>query len=199
MAALPVISLVAGLAGAGVSALGSYESGRAQSEAAAYQAQVARNNAVIAQQNANLGIQSGEVQASNAAMQTRSVIGATKAGEAASGVDVNSGSFVNVRASESELGALDALTLRSNAAKQAYGYEVAATSEEGQAGLYGLQSTQASQAGQIGALGTFIGGSGSVGAQYAAAQKNVPWNNPSPATSTAGSDLTYNQFGFNVT
>ncbi len=100
MAALPIIAAVAGLAGAGISAFGAMETGQAQSEAAAYQAQVARNNATIAQQNANLQIQSGEVQASNQSMATRGAVGATKAGEAASGVDVNTGSFPNVRAAD---------------------------------------------------------------------------------------------------
>ena len=103
MAALPIIAAVAGLAGAGISAFGSMEAGQAQAEAASYQAQVARNNAVIAQSNANQQIQAGEVQASNQSMATHNAVGTTKAGEAASGVDVNTGSFANVRAAEFEV------------------------------------------------------------------------------------------------
>ena len=196
------------LLASGISALGTMEAGQAQSEAAAYQAQVARNNAAIAQQNAGLQVQSGEVQASNQAMATRGAVGTTKAGQAASGVDVNSGSFVGVRSSESEFGALDALTLRSNAARQAYNYEATATSENAKAGLYGFESTQASQAAPISALGTFIGGAGSAAGNYVKATGIGAPNpfgapNPNPAaavqTSAGGGDLTYSQFGFNVT
>src|SRR6266852_7088527 len=51
-----------GLLGAGVSAFGQYESGQANSAAAAYQAQVAANNAKIAMQNATWESQAGETE-----------------------------------------------------------------------------------------------------------------------------------------
>ena len=200
MAALPIIAGIAGLAGSVISALGTNEAGQAQAEAAAYQSQVAKNNAQIAQQNANLQVQSGEVQASNQAMATRGAVGTTKAGQAASGVDVNSGSFAGVRASESELGALDALTLRSNSARQAYNYEATATSETAQAGLYGFESTQAAQAAPVAALGTFIGGAGSAAGNYAKATGvGALSTNPASSVSTAsGGGQSYDQFGFGL-
>jgi hypothetical protein len=160
-------SVGASLAGAGIGAMGAYESGQATSAAAAYQAQVALNNAAIARQNAELAMQSGEQQVGIQGMKTRAAVGAEKAGEAASGVDVNKGSFVSARAGTAELGALDALTIRSNAAKQAYGYEVAATSNTAQAQLDTFESQQAKDAGLVSALGTAIGGVGSAGLNYA--------------------------------
>lgn len=189
MAALPVISAVAGIAGAGVSAFGAYEGGQAQSQASMYQAQVAANNAAIARQNAEMETQSGEIAANNYAMRTRAVVGSTKANQAASGVDVDTGSNVNVRAAESELGALDALTIRSNAARQAYGYEVAATSDMAESQLLESESKQAKTAGTLSALGSFLGGVGSVGGKYAAWQ-NVGGVNP--AVSTVGGPLSLN-------
>ena len=162
-----VLGLGGSLLGAGIGAMGAYESGQATSAAAAYQAQVALNNAAIARKNAELAMQSGEEKVGIQGLKTRAAVGAEKAGQAASGVDVNKGSFVSARAGTAELGALDALTIRSNAAKQAYGQEVAATSETAQAGLETFESQQAKDAGLVSALGTAIGGVGSAGLNYA--------------------------------
>ena len=61
---------------------------------------------------------------------------------------------------------LDALTIRSNAAKQAWSQEVAATSEEAQAGLDTMESRQDLEAGTIGATGTLLSGASSVGGNF---------------------------------
>lgn len=166
-AAIAPLALVAGIAGAGISAAGAYGSAQAQSADAAYQAQVAANNAAIAKQNAAMDIESGEVQTANSQMKTRAAVGKTLAGEAASGVSVNSGSFPKVRGAESELGMLDALTIRSNAAKQAYSQTVAATGDTAESGLLATESEQASAAAPISALGSFLGQASSVGGSYA--------------------------------
>src|ERR1700688_1272699 len=128
-AAILPLTLIAGVAGAGLSAAGSYNNLQAQSQNAAYQAQVAANNAKIAMTNAGMDTQSGEIAAANQGLKTRAAVGTTLAGQGASGVSVNTGSFPTVRAAESELGALDAMTIRSNAAKKAYADTVAATSD----------------------------------------------------------------------
>lgn len=60
-------------------------------------------------------------------------MGAIKAAEAAGNVDVNSGSAVDVQSSAAALGELNAITIRGNAAKEAYGYETQSTSFENQA------------------------------------------------------------------
>jgi hypothetical protein len=171
---LAPMAAVGGLVGAGISAYGSYQSMEAQSANAAYQAQVAANNAKIAQQNAAMDIQAGEIQAANQGLKTRAAVGTIKAQEAAQGVDVNTGSFTKVRAAASEIGMMDALTLRSDAAKAAYGQEVAATSETAQSGLYTAQSQQASAAAPIGALGGLLSSASSVGSTYAKYQNANP-------------------------
>jgi hypothetical protein len=166
MAVLPIISAVAGLASAGIGAVGAMRQGEANAAAANYQAQVAANNAAIERQNAEWEFQSGEVQTENVARNTRNVVGTTKAAQAASGVEVNTGSNVDVRAAESELGALDALTVRSNAARRAYSHEVAATGDEAQAQLLRSEADSARSAGRLSALGSFIGGIGSVAGKF---------------------------------
>jgi hypothetical protein len=173
-ASLALISAGAGLAGAGISALGSYNSMEAQSANAAFQAQVAANSAKIATQNFGLQIESGEEQVANQEMKLRSEVGTTKAGQAASGVDVNSGSSLATRAGEAEIGTLGAMTLRSNSAKQAYGYEVAATSDTAESELLTQESQQASSAAPWAATGSLLSGASTVGGNYANYLNRIP-------------------------
>ncbi len=168
----PVTMAVIGITGAATSAYGSYESGQANSKAAAYQAQVAANNAIIAQQNAKMDIQAGETAAVNSGLKTRATVGSEKATQGAAGIDVNTGSAPMVRAGTAEMGMLDALTIRSNAAKKAYGEEVAATSDTAQSQLDTMQSEQAKTAGDIGAAGTLLSGASTVGSNYLKFQGN---------------------------
>jgi hypothetical protein len=163
---LAAVTGIAGVAGAGLSAAGAYGSMEASSKNAAYQAQVAANNATIAMKNAAMDTQSGEITAANQGMKTRAAVGTTLAQQGASGVSVNSGSAPKVRAAESELGLMDALTIRSNAAKKAYADTVAATSDTAESGLLEAESTQASAAAPFSALGTFLSGASSAGGAY---------------------------------
>jgi hypothetical protein len=165
-AALPVIGLVSGIAGAGMQAIGSYNAMQAQSANAAYQAQVAANNAKIALQNQGMDIAAGEQQAGNQGLKTRAVIGTTKAAQGASGVDVNTGSALKVRQGEAEVGMLDALTIRSNAAKKGYSDLVQATGFQAESGLLSQESQQASAAAPVAALGSLLSGASSVGGSY---------------------------------
>jgi hypothetical protein len=160
-------SSVLGLFGSGVSAYGAEQQGQAQAKNAMYQAQVARNNAVIAKQNEQWEVASGEVKAGIEGMKTRAVVGGEKAAQGASGIDVNTGSSVKVRAATAELGALDAMTIRSNSARSAYGYEVKAVSDEAEAGLLTTEAQQFKEAGDVSALGTFLSGASSVGGKFA--------------------------------
>ena len=169
-AALAPVFAGAGIAGAGISAIGSYESGQATAAAADYQSQVAANNAMIARQNASMTEASGAAKEAAQGMKTRAVVGSTKAAQGANNVDVNTGSNAAVRQSEVKLGALDALTIRSNTAREAFGYEVAATSDTAQSQLLHQEAGQARTAGDISALGTFLSGASSVGQKYAGMQ-----------------------------
>lgn len=163
----PVSMAVIGGIGAAVSGAGALQSGAASSAAYGYKAQVAENNAAIAKQKAVLDIQSGEIAAVNKGLQTRALVGKEKATQAAAGIDVNTGSAADVRAGSAELGMLDALTIRSNAAKQAWADEVQATSDTAQARLDRMAGDQAETAGMIGAAGSLLNGVSTVGGNYA--------------------------------
>lgn len=163
---IPVALAGLGLAGGLMSAYGAYEQGQAKAQAAQYQAAVAANNAAIARRNAVIEMQAGETEATNVGLKTRAAVGAEKARQGAAGVMVDRGSAAAVREGTEEMGMLDALTIRSNAARKAYGYQVAATSDTAQAGLLKMEGEQAETAGDIGAFSSLLSSASTVGGNY---------------------------------
>lgn len=107
---------------------------------ATYQQGVALVNKQIAEQNADYAREVGEVEAQQSGMKTHAEISSFMASRGASGVDVNTGSSADVKESMVELGNYDQTLIRANASKVAYGYEVEATQDEAQAGVYGMTS-----------------------------------------------------------
>lgn len=81
-------------------------------------------NAKIAEQRAADAVQRGEEDAQQFSAGVRSLIGTQRAGFAAQGIDVGTGSAVDVQADASYLGALDRQRIKVNAAREAWGYRV---------------------------------------------------------------------------
>jgi hypothetical protein len=158
-----------GLIGTGLSAASSIAGGMQQAQSAKYNAQIQSNNAQIAQQNATFAGEEGAANAGAEQQKTRAQVGGIKAAQAANNVDVNSGSAVDVRSSAAELGELNAITIRSNAARTAYGYQTAAASDTAQAALDKQQAQYDTEAGVVKA-GTTLLGNVATGAQ------NGMWN-----------------------
>lgn len=158
LGALSTIAEVGSVASGVVGAIGAISQAHAASAAAKYNAEVEAQNAKIAKQNAAWAGQAGEQQAAVEEQKTRGRVGAIVAAEAANNIDVNSGSAVDVRSSAKELGELDALTVRSNAAKEAYGDVTQSWSHEAQSNLDKQNAAAASEAGMIGAAGSLLGG-----------------------------------------
>lgn len=167
MAFLPIASLILGGLSAGVGAYGAYQTGQAEKASSLYNARISQQNAAIATQNMNIAGQAGAAQAGMSEQRTRATTGAIKANQAASGIDVNSGSAVAVQSSASELGELDALTIRSNATREAYGYEQQAHSLNAQSNLDKFEAANDSTAGAINATSTFLGGAGNAANEFA--------------------------------
>lgn len=142
----------------GMQALGSIAQGRQQAASAKYNAQVQENNATIARNNAALAAAEGAANAGIEQQKTRAKVGGIKAAQAANNIDVNTGSAVDVRSSASELGELNAITIRGNAARQAYGYQTQASSDQAQAQLDRQQAKYDAQAGYLNAATSLIGG-----------------------------------------
>jgi hypothetical protein len=159
---------------------GSYESSQAQAASANYQAQVARNNQIIAQQNAVVAKQQGAVSEEAQREKTAQTIGGIEAQEGASGVNPNTGSFLNVRSSAAETGELNALTIRYNAGMATRNALIQGMNSGAQAGLLEQQAGYDTTAGMIGMESSLLGGASSVSNKWLTYQRlRVPGFGPS--------------------
>jgi hypothetical protein len=159
---LAIASLVAGVAATGMQAVGAAQQGQAASRQAQYQAQVADNNATIQRGMAADALQRGEVAEQQQREKTAQQISTQRAALASSGTDVNSGSNVNIQGDTAAAGEFDALTIRGNAAREAYGDTVNAMSDTATAGLDRSKASAAEDAGMFGAGADLLSGASSV-------------------------------------
>ena len=165
-AVLPAIAAVASIGGTIMTAVGASQRGQAESQAAQYNANIANQNAQIATQNATYAAQAGQAQEAQAQAKTKAQIGAIQASQAANGLDVNSGSNLDVQSSAAQTGQLNALTIRANTAKQVYGYQTQSWNSEQQAALDNSNASYASTAGDIGVASSLLSGIGSTANIY---------------------------------
>jgi hypothetical protein len=89
---------------------------------------------------ADAEVKAGQRAAEMESMKTASRVAKVRAGMAARGVDIGTGSAVDVQASEREVGKIDAETALSNAQLKAYGYRSRSANYGAQAGLYDAAS-----------------------------------------------------------
>lgn len=124
VAAIPFIAM-------GVSALMSAQQNKQAGEASAA---ANMQNAAISRAQAADSLKRGEFEADQQRIKTAGAVGTQRAGFAGNGVDVNSGSAALVQDDTAALGELDALTIRNNAAREAWGYNIQADQYEQAAG-----------------------------------------------------------------
>ncbi len=155
-------SMGAQAAGTGIKAFGDWFSGQAQSNQFQYQAGVAAANAQLARQDAIYETRMGEVKAQQVGMRGRAEVGRTRVGYGAGNISTATGSPANVLRSETALTQADEATTRANAAKRAYGYNVAAAEDTAQAGMYRTAADTAVTASYINMASTIVGGAGNV-------------------------------------
>lgn len=181
-----IAGIAASAIGTGVSMYGAMQSASAQSAAANYQAQVAANNALIAKQQAQATTQAGDVTASNTLLAAGQRTSAIRAAAAASGVDADMGTPVSLQSDFAKLGMLDALTVRNNAARQAYTQQAAAVGDTAQSQLYSAEATQAQTAGMVGAFGSLLSGASNVSSRWAQYQWQSGIGGNTPNTNWVG-------------
>lgn len=171
-ASLATMSLAASGTSGGISALGSIMGGQSQASMFQYQSGIAAMNAEIAKQNADYAVAAGEVSAQESGMRTRAQIGQTIATQGAGNLAVGQGSNARVVNSELALGQEDQALIRSNAAKQAYGYEVTAAQDTAQSQLDTQAASNAKTAGIISGIGSLLGTAGSVSSKWLTATQS---------------------------
>ena len=135
MSFLAPLGAILGVAGGFAQGAGAMQQARAGAASSNYQAVVAANNARLANEAADRTLASGAAETEAVSMKSRANLGSIKTGQAASGVDVNSGSALNVQESARGLGELAATRTSNNAAERAWGYRVQASNDVAQAQL----------------------------------------------------------------
>lgn len=159
MAFLAPLAPIMGALGVGVQAIGSVSSGL-------YQGQVAKNNAEIATMSGEYAREAGSQEADVASRKGAVRKGQVKTALAASGIDVNTGSAVDVQEGEAEANRLDIDTILHNADLRAYGYTTQAENFE-------HESKHAVQAGFLNAAGDLLGGASSLGFKWREPEMDV--------------------------
>lgn len=175
MAAFTVALIAMGI-GAAWNAYQQHKKGKAEQKAAGLaagakesEAQLQDVNAGTADLQAADAITRGAEAESRYRTQVRGAVGRQRAGFAASNVDVGFGSPVDVQADAAFLGELDALTIRTNAAREAWGYRVQADDLRRRAAITRKEGVyleaggkEAARQGNAAAVGTLIGGGASL-------------------------------------
>jgi hypothetical protein len=164
--AMGAVGLGATLAGGILSATGAEKSAAAQQQMYNYQAGVAKINAQIDKQNAEYARNQGEIQATQFGLKEAQQEAGIKTAQAASNLDVNSGSTVEVQQSQRKLGQMDMAQIRANAAKTAYDFDVKSVMDLNQSTLDVMAGQTAKTAGDIQAMSSIIGSVGSVASKW---------------------------------
>lgn len=124
--AIAIAALVAEVYGQVRAGQAAKKAGTAQKEASGSLAELSDYNASVAELQAKDATQRGAEQEARFRSQVKGIIGTQRAGIAAGNIDVGFGSAVDVQADAAFLGELDALTIRNNATREAWGYRVQA-------------------------------------------------------------------------
>jgi hypothetical protein len=166
MCDIATASLVVGLVGTGMGAIGQYQQGQAAKAQSEYQAKVAQNNQIIAERNAVMAEERGKVSELQKRRETQQLIGRQRAGIAASGLQVDVGSAANIVEDTAMLGEYDVENIRYQTAMDAYNYRVSGAQYGQQAALSLAQGQSAYQAGIVGAGSTLLQGGASFGEKW---------------------------------
>lgn len=164
---LMVLSTVMTVASTAVSVIGGQQQAKAQAQQAQFQAQIARNNQIIANRAAEDSRKRGELEANQQRARTLQAIGNQRAALAAGGVVVDEGSAQILTSDTAGLGELDALTIRSNAEREALGFEAQGTNFGIEAQGANAAAANARRAGGISTFGTLASGFTTVADKWA--------------------------------
>lgn len=192
MTAIAIGSLIVG-------AYQTYKAGQAQKQAgeagqaaANSQADLADYNALIADAQSKDAVARGAEQEARFRSGVRGMIGTQRAGFAAGNIDVSSGSAVDVQGDTAFMGELDALQIKTNAAREAWGYDVQADDLRKRAAIARKSGVYLEAAGRTNATTAYIQGANTLvtGAANLYSQRygfgNTPMVGGTPASQFVG-------------
>jgi hypothetical protein len=159
-----------GAAGSGIGAIvqgiGAMDTANANAAAYTYKAGVALLNKQINQQNANWALEEGDIKGEETGLKAGQEIAHEKTVQASSGIDVNSGTSVAVRDTQTKVAQFDQNVISWDASKTAWGFESKAATDQAEANLDTMAASNAKTAGILGMVGSFISGAGSVASKW---------------------------------
>lgn len=156
------LSLIAGIGGTALSAVGAIQQGNAQADAARYQAAVDRNNAILANRSARDALQRSQADEQAQRRKTADALGRARAAYASRGVEGGFGSPLATLGDIAQFGELDAKTIRTNAEREALGYEAQAMNFTSSALFKEKSASNYTTAGFLNAGSTALSGASSV-------------------------------------
>lgn len=151
-------------AGAGVSAMGAYRQSEATKAGYEYQSAVNRNNAIIAEWQAQDALQRGQTAEQRQRLKAAQLKGSQRAALAARGVALDEGSPLAILQDTEFMAEQDALTIRDNAAREAWGYRTQSRNYTNDASMLNARADAESPFGA--AATTLLTGAGTVASHW---------------------------------
>ena len=175
------LSLGASALSTGMGVVGMIGQQNAQAQAASaaqaqarYQAQVAEQNRELMRRQEADALQRGQVAEENRRRLTAQQIGQQTAGLAAQGTDFT-GTETDILGDTAAAGELDARTIRANAAREAYGYQVQGLGYGNEASLqYTRAANSAYAPNYLGAGASLLAGASTLSDKWRRFQQNYP-------------------------
>lgn len=162
----PMLGMILNFAGAMSQAAGQRQAAEAKAAEYRYQAQIDDNNRKVALWKAEDAKARGAKDEAALRVKVAQLKGRQRSALAASGVEVGSGSALDILGDTAALGELDALTIRSNAERESYEQRVVASNLKANAGMKRMGADNAIIAGKIGARTSLLTGAGSVASKW---------------------------------
>lgn len=156
------VGAVTAVAGTALSAVSASNQSAAASNQAKYQSQVFRNNAILAQRAADRAREQGNIDAQNKAIETRRLIARQQSVLAGNGLDISSGTPLDIVGDTAAIGNTDKQTILNNA-------QVTADNYLAQGGNFNAQAQLASNSangGQLDMYGNILSGVGTVAQKW---------------------------------
>lgn len=152
------LTLALGLLSTGIGAIGQVQQAQATASANKQNAQIAEMNAKLADRRARDALERGKENEQQQRVKAARLMGQQQVAMAANGVDLTFGSPLDTLVDTATMAELDALTIRKNAANEAYDYKVDGVNKRAQASMYRSAASSALTGGYLGAVGSVITG-----------------------------------------
>ena len=160
-------SLIATAVSTAIGVASTIQQSQAQAAQMEYQSKVAQRNADLAEQQASAQRMQGFEEMQTERLKTARLIGQQRAQAGASGVAVDSGSFLDVAEDTAARGDIAAINAYNKGIDSGYNSEIQAWNYESQAAGYDYAAGQAQSSGVLSAIGQGIGGIADMGSTWA--------------------------------